>query len=114
MPPRSLDGGLSLLALFFPFFWGAASRSGAQSLAMGSPPNREGLWPGRPSPPGQSPPRWVFFAPRSPSPTLRFPKARPASLAELPPGVLVRQEPRSVLIRMGSAEFRLRQAPSPL
>lgn len=48
--PARLQAASRSSPLFFPFPWGAACGSGAQPLAMGSPPNREGLWPRRPSP----------------------------------------------------------------
>lgn len=80
---------------------------------MGSPPNRRGS--GLAAPPRQASPRLGGFSSlRFPSPTLRFSKRDPRLWLSCLPESLVRQEPRSVLIRMGSAEFRLRQAPSPL
>ncbi|CAI9175852.1 unnamed protein product [Rangifer tarandus platyrhynchus] len=82
---------------------------------MGSPPNREGLRLRRPSPPRPVPASvgFLFCALPLPPPS-GFPRHDPrlwrSCLLEFPE----RQEPRSVLIRMGSTEFRLRQAPSPL
>lgn len=102
---RSLAASCSS-PLFFPFPWGAAGGSGAQPLAMGSPPNREGLRPRRPSPPVQSPPRWVFFTAPFPSPTPGFSEARPASLAELPP-----QVPSAPGASLCSDSYGLRRVP---
>lgn len=101
--------------LFFSFPLGNGRQEWSSAFGHGEYAQLRGA-PAPPPLPAEASPRLggFSFLRSSPPPPSGFPRHDPRLWQSCLLESLVRQEPRSVLIRMGSAEFRLRQAPSPL
>lgn len=86
--PRLPAGGLSLLSPLLPLPLGSGRQEWSSASGHGESAQQRGA-PASPPLPVQASPRLggFSFLLSSPPPAPRFPEARPASLAELPPGV---------------------------
>lgn len=103
----SLAGGLSLRSSPLSLPLGSGRREWSSASGHGESAQQRGA--SAPPPlPAQASPRLGGFSFRrsSPPPTLRFPEARPASLAELPPGV-----PSAPGASLSSDSYGLRRVP---